>query len=413
MSSLSLRGNWTLQQTDPPALWRILSPEESPTVPLYVSDEGGVAIAARAIDSEQLEDEENLPDLPFIEQSFDPPLVLVQIVEEENEEEENEEEEDEEPRPSFDVEELRFWLRSSRVGDGRSEDRQFYLAFEIVRQDGEGDDAVTETQRWFIPVRQQNNWELHSLWLGDIPVSLLQRVTSFRLRSLDVARGFQAVLGDVIATTPEPIQDVDAEFLSRLDAQFQVNIEDTPTPVPAFVELPENPGARTPPYILITPWAVQLLRERGGSGDLTDNYRRQLRFIESVDDEGNVVEEEIEVMEVARRPARKQALVGLAIDVFAENRLQKAQLLDAVLADFSRRDFLVINGEPLDLSSFTPDPEQVTDFAVPGRTPLYIQLTVQIEAGDRQFTALAERPLMRYNHLLDEPSVEDPETVLI
>ncbi len=367
----------------PSGLWQVLPAEASPMVPVYISGSGvGVAMNAQASESS------DPASLPFIEQSFTPPLDLRRTGGSTTD------------APAF-FQELRFWLRSSRVGSGQTPRQGYYLLFEIANDD------LELSQEWFIPVKQANTWELHRLWLGDLPEPLLQAITTLRFRALDNAQSFQAVLGDVIVTTPEPIQDADTELLNRLDGTFEVVIQNSLNPVPAFVELPENPGGRTPPYILITPWSVQLQRERGGSGDIADNYRRTLRTLPTG--------ETLEVIQAAQRPAMKQVALEYAIDVFAEDRLQKTQLLDSVLADFSRQLYLVVNLEPLTLSSFNPTPERATEFAIPGRTPLYLQVTVDIEAGDRQFTTIAERPQLQFNPLDKggQPVVTEPETALI
>lgn len=379
MSSVLLSNDW---ESDSTGLWQVLATDNSPRIPVYVSEQQ-IEVAINA----QASEESNNPvlSLPFIEQTFTPPLNLRQ----------NEANSDD--SPSF-FQELRFWLRSSRVDNGQSPDQGFYLSFTVA--------SDTFSQEWFIPVKRKETWELYRFWLGDLPEPLLEAVTSMRISALDTNQSFQVVLGNVIATTPEPIQDVDAELLNRLDNRFQVAIQNELISVPAFLELPENPGDRTRPYILITPWSVQLQRERGGSGEITDNYRRTQKVLP----EGG----SLEVIEVAQRPAMKQVLLEYAIDIFADNRLQKAQLLDSVLADFSRHLYLVINLEPLTVTSFNPSPERATEFAVPGRTPLYLQVTVDVEAGDRRFTTLAERPVVQYNHLDEgEPAVTQPEAILI
>jgi hypothetical protein len=84
-----------------------------------------------------------------------------------------------------------------------------------------------------------------------------------RLRSLDPTVAFAASIDDLLATTMEPLQDVDTALLAGVDRQFQVSIEGTLTDVSAIVDLPENPGERTPPYILITPLVSPGCREEG------------------------------------------------------------------------------------------------------------------------------------------------------
>ena len=103
-----------------------------------------------------------------------------------------------------------------------------------------------------VPVIQWETWELHRLWLGDMPNTLRQDVGFMRLRSLDPTIAFNASMEDLIAATPEPIQDVGAAMLARQDGRYQVQVEAVNTDVPAILDLPENPGTRPMPYILIT-----------------------------------------------------------------------------------------------------------------------------------------------------------------
>ncbi len=281
------------------------------------------------------------------------------------------------------TEELRFWLRSSRPGDG-SAGKPFYLAFEAT-----GDSSELSWQR-LLPIKQADVWEFHRLWLGDMPELLRQAVTTLRLSSLDGSIAFSAALGDVIAGTPEPLQDVESALLQRLDNRFQVNVSGTPTDVPAIVDLPENPGGRTPPYILIIPWSVQAKGERGGSGELIDNYKVVLKSTSSEPPET------IETFEVTARPQVGQLQIEYAVDIYVDQRGQKTRLLDAILSDFSRNPLLAVSGEPLALIPFLPDPEQVAEYfaSPPGRTPLFYQVIAPIETGDRQWQTLILQPLL-------------------
>ncbi|PSR18681.1 hypothetical protein C8255_06050 [filamentous cyanobacterium CCP3] len=259
---------------------------------------------------------------------------------------------------SFD--ELRFWFRSDRASGG-SQNRPFYLSFEVA---GGG-----STWQRLLPVQQPNVWELHRLWLGDMPDDLRSAVSSFTLRGLSSSNGdlsFQAVIGDIIATTPEPIQDVDSALLKALDERFRTVATGTATAaaVRALVELPENPGTRALPYILIIPWSVQPQKELGGSCELIDNYTENgVSYV---------------------RPPLSTVQVDYAIDVFAETRSQKIRLLEGVLNYFNRHPYLTVNGERIEVLSFVPPPEELSRFTTPGRTPLFYRLTVQVETGDRQ-----------------------------
>lgn len=263
------------------------------------------------------------------------------------------------------MEELRFWLRSSRPGDNSS-GRPFYLVFEIV-----SDASPDFFWRWLLPIKQRNAWELHRIWLGAIRADLQPlraAVSALRFRSLTPEFTFVATVGDVIATVPEPLQDVDAALFDRLHERFQVTVEGAPVNVPAIFDLPENPGDRARPYLLLIPWAVQPDRESGGSGELIDNY-----WLDHDDRTGGCT-----------RPPTWQVQIDFAIDAYANERSHKTYLLDQILRDFSRQPFLRVNGEPLPLIPFVPTPEETTELSSPGRTPLFYRLTIQIETGDRQ-----------------------------
>jgi hypothetical protein len=290
----------------------------------------GMAIAARS--------GSDTDPAPFAERRLDPPIDL------------------------RGAEELRFWLRSSRPGDG-SHGNPLYLAFEA------SSDAPAPGLSWrrLLPVKKRETWELHRLWLGDMPAGLRQAVGFLRLRSLDPTVAFTASIDDLIAATLEPLQDVDVALLTRLDRRFRVPIEGTLTEVPAIIDLPESPGERTPPYILIIPWSVQVIGQRGGSGEVIDNHTATGAFV---------------------RPSPREIQLEYCVDVFAQVRSQKALLMEQILGDFGGRPHLVVNGEPLEMIPFVPSPEQVARLISPGRTPLFYRLSVWMEAGSRQFRPL-------------------------
>ena len=320
MSSVTLDLSW---QADPSGLWTL----SATSAPAYVSS-SAIATSVRAQSG-------SASPPPFAEHIFTTPLDLSAFAE------------------------LRFWLRSTRAADG-SAAKPFYLAFEVAN------DSLGLSWQRLLPVRQPGRWELHRLWLGDMEnglSSLRQAVAALRLRSLDASVSFTAATGETIAATPEPVQDVDAALLARLDRRFA--IPGIPTNIPAFVDLPENPGDRTAPYILIVPWAIQPLRERGGSGEIVDNYLPEGAFI---------------------RPHPWQIQLEYSIDVYAQDRSQKALLLDRIVSNLSRQPFLMVAGEPLVLSTFVPSPESTVKYnESPGRTPLFYRLTALVEVGDRQF----------------------------
>jgi hypothetical protein len=154
-----------------------------------------------------------------------------------------------------------------------------------------------------------------------------------RLRSRDPTVAFAASIDDLLATTMEPLQDVDTALLAGVDRQFQVSIEGTLTDVSAIVDLPENPGERTPPYILITPWSVQAVGKRGGSGEIIGNYTTTGAFV---------------------RPAPQEIQLEYRIDVLAQVRSHNTLVMGHILGDFGARLRLVVNGEPLEMTPFAP-----------------------------------------------------------
>jgi hypothetical protein len=154
-------------------------------------------------------------------------------------------------------------------------------------------------------VKKRETWELHRLWLGDIPAGLRQAVGFLRFRSLEPAVAFTASIDDLIA----------AALLARLDRRFRVPIGVTLTDVPAIIDLPESPGERTPPYILIIPWSVQVIGQRGGSGEVIDNHTAT----------GAIV-----------RPSPREMQLEYCVDVFAQVRSQKALLMEQRLRSSSQ-----------------------------------------------------------------------------
>lgn len=261
------------------------------------------------------------------------------------------------------IDELRFWFRSSRLGDGSSE-KPFYLVFEITNS------SSSLSWKRLVSVKQADVWQLHQMWLGDMPSSLRQAIEILRLHSLDAGIGFTAAIGDLIATTPTPIQDVDAVFLNRLNNRFQVVVDGTSMDVPAIIDLPENPGTRTLPHILITPWSIQLQDSTTGNGELVDNYTLAANSSPA----GAFIQ-----------PAQQPLRLNFSIDVFARERSQKAYLLEQILFSLHQQSFLVINGEPITITKFIPSDQEIAAYVTPGRTPLFYQVMIRMKTGERQF----------------------------
>jgi hypothetical protein len=251
------------------------------------------------------------------------------------------------------ADELRLWLRSSRPGDGRP-DRPFYLAFEAAT-DPPGAGAPW---RRFLPVSQPDAWTLHRLWLGDMSAALRQAVGFLRLQSLDPTVAFDAALDDVLAVRPEPIGDVQAALLARLADAVDASV---------ILDVPENPGTRTRPFVLVTPWSVVPLERRTGADEITDNYTDTGAFV---------------------RPAPASLQLEYRVDVFAEDGAEKARLLEAIVGAFLSDARLVVANVPVALLPFVPLDEEATAAAT-GRTPLFVRLTTDVETGRRRLLGFA------------------------
>jgi hypothetical protein len=259
------------------------------------------------------------------------------------------------------AEELRFWFKSSRNGDG-SKGKPFYLAFEVFTN---SQDPALFWSR-LLPVTMVETWEMQRLWLGDMPVGLRQAVGFLQLRSLDPTVAFSGSMDCIIAVTSEPLQDVEQAILDRLNNRFQVSSEGGIIDVPAIIDLPENPGQRTSPYILITPLSIKPNKE--GSGEIVDNYTTEGAFF---------------------RPSPSMFQLEYIISIFSNERLQKARLFEGILSDFSKRPYLFVNCEQLRITPFFPSSEESAHLNPPGQTPLFYRLTIFIEVGKRQFRPLA------------------------
>lgn len=264
-----------------------------------------------------------------------------------------------EPLSLTDVSEARLWLRCSKASDRRA-GRPCFLSFEMTR----GPDAPVEWSRR-LPVAQAGRWELHCLWIEDMPQTLRGAVATLRLRADLGPEPVALALSGLLAVRPQPIQDVDEALMARLSG-------DRPGigSVVAQIELPEGAAPSTAPYILVSPLSIAPQGHRGGSGDVEDNLTEQgLPHL---------------------RPRPHTLELAFRIDVHAQNRQQKAKILDEVLADFARRPFLVVNHERLPLLPYSPGPEEAHHLAPPGRTPLFYRVQCEIECGTRTPPALIQ-----------------------
>lgn len=258
--------------------------------------------------------------------------------------------------PALDLrgsDELRFWLRSTRPGDGTAT-RPVYLELEATR-----DPPAGSPWRRAVPVSKPNRWQLVTLWLGDMAPALRQAVGFLRLRSLDGTAAFAAQLDDLIETAPRPIEDCIAAVVDRIDGVYSVDVAGVATPVPTILDVPENPGPRAEPYVLVTPWAVTAPRLLGAALDETDN---------------------VTAGGVHVRPAPARLQLSFRLDVFAAEWEQKAAVLDRLVVDLLEP--LVVNGLPVALEPYQPSDEEWRVTA--GRTPLFYRAALPVEVGVRR-----------------------------
>jgi hypothetical protein len=251
-----------------------------------------------------------------------------------------------------DADELRLWLRSSRPGDGRPA-RPFYLAIEAAT-----DTAEPELWRRFLPVVQPDVWALHRLFLGDMPTGLRGGVGLLRLVSLDATTAFSAALDDVVAVRPEPVRDVEAALIACLE---------TLSGMTAIIDVPESPGMRARPFVLVTPWSIVPIERATGIDEAIDNFTDGGAFVRTA-------------------PASLQ--LEYRIDVFADDRAEKARALEAISGFILSSTRLVAANVPLVLEPFAPSPEDAATLEA-GRTPVYVRVVTEVETGPRRLLGLA------------------------
>jgi hypothetical protein len=254
--------------------------------------------------------------------------------------------------------ELRFWFRSSRSGDG-SPTRPFYLIFEA-------DVTPPSGAPWsrLLAIHKPETWDLHRLWLADMPAAMRSAVGVMRLRSLNPGIAFVASIDSLIATTPDPIQDVEAALLGRLHNRFQVVTGGGPISVPALFDMPEIQQTPAMPFILITPWSLRRNPAEREGGELIDNFTAQGAYV---------------------RPPAGRLRLQYSLDVFATERTQKASVFEQILHDLLADTHLIVNNERLEIGSFSPAAELATVLIATRRTPIFCEVTVSVDVIPRQF----------------------------
>lgn len=108
------------------------------------------------------------------------------------------------------VNELRFALRADVRGVGNSEEEPVYLRF------GFGEGSYT-TNMYSVEVRATDVWELHRIWLADIPKAVRKRVKHFALLfDENVALDYTVDLDSVWGCTTEAVRDIEEALKEKL-----------------------------------------------------------------------------------------------------------------------------------------------------------------------------------------------------
>lgn len=150
-------------------------------------------------------------------------------------------------------EELRFWVRGSRVAHG-SGAAPFYLEFSYT-DDG---DAPGEEHRWFVPVNRPGRWEQRRIGIGG---DRRGAVSGLRFRCL-TDLPFVCHLDELLAVREEMIPDLEAALTAHLHDRVAlpgltaVPLAQTANPNDTQVVLPLTPGFSVRNHVAL----------RGGAG---------------------------------------------------------------------------------------------------------------------------------------------------
>jgi hypothetical protein len=108
-------------------------------------------------------------------------------------------------------EELRFWVRADRVGDG-SASAPFYLEFAY----SDVNDAPGDDHRWFVPINQPQVWEQRRV---GVEADRRSAISGFRLRSLTNG-AFSCRVDELLAVREEMLSDLENALSTMLSANL-------------------------------------------------------------------------------------------------------------------------------------------------------------------------------------------------
>jgi hypothetical protein len=301
--------------------------------------------------------------------------------------------------------ELRFWLKSTRIAD----DSEVYPFFLGLGMHPESADATLtwDTLAWrrLIPIYQPDTWELQRLYLGDLPPSVrrlrfydLRRLTLEKNPDYEFPKEITVQVGAMVGVKEFPLQDVQEEFQEWVKTYVSpcLSGEDE---ISIYHSDGQQDSELALPCILIKPWSVNYLGERGGSVEVVDNYT--VEMVQAVGDDSTSAQQ----YGVYSRPVEGFVEVKYAVDGFTEDssppddplkvldktELTPAYLLGSLLKHLTRNPRIWINQNPVGIRTFRPSPEEFSSLVTPGRAPLFCQLTVPIERGDRTYHATVRK----------------------
>ena len=213
--------------------------------------------------------------------------------------------------------ELRFWARGSRTGNGRS---PFYLRLRLASAAVPFGDAGNTWSR-YIPINVADAWQMVDLNITDLPAAIRGAVTALRFECADAATGFTITFDGLLAATPQMLPDVEAALQSSLDRQVDLGAG----PIPAVIY---QAGAAIPggAAIRVSPAFVEY------APDLSTSEERRADFT----DTGFVL-----------RPPLRGYRLYYDIDADGLQPGDRAVLLDFVLGAIGAGRPLPVNGEYL------------------------------------------------------------------
>ncbi|NNF58326.1 MAG: hypothetical protein HKN04_08790 [Rhodothermaceae bacterium] len=273
-----------------------------------------------------------------------------------------------------DGDELRLWIQSTRVGDGKA-GRPVYLELRLASA-ALGFDDPANTWARLLPVRRAGAWELITLSLDDLPAGLRAAANAMRLTCVDESLDFTCHLDALFSVREEMIQDVETALTERLDGAFTVGGDAVSVVFYHATGMvpPTAPAANQRPLIRLRPLDVApaefLTRSNTAPRDFSgDGMRLGARFVPYT--------------------------LTYALDLFTDQRAHTATVFEGLLAAFAPRGVLVAGGMPLTVEweGTTPEP------LLGERLSMHIQVLTRLRVRE----ALPVVPVQEIELAIDQP----------